>query len=602
MMRSMFAGVSGLKTHQVRMDIIGNNIANVNSAGYKSSRATFQEMLSQTMRGASAPADAKGGTNPQQIGLGVQLGSIDVKHTQGNTQSTGYLTDLAIEGEGFFILGQGANRQYTRAGMFGLDNGTEGNLVSLVNGARVLGYKADQNGIIDLNTTLEPLYISASETITPRATDTVYFAGNLDNRYSTGQVVGRTVQVYDSRGREHTVTVDLKKLQDNAWEWDANWLMVSDAVPMHENLISNNGKYIVYSGGPGLEMRDVLTGQVVADSTDGRLWTSKIVSGDGPTFEFDAALQAGADVKAMSDGGYLFLTSELSLTKELVAFTPSIAPVSSYDGNNSRLEVGSRYEVTGDADAGLRLLDRSGNLVATSLDGVVWVPQVADSSQPAPSNITFARALTAGTTVAVSGTTSSDLTLTATNIRDFNPTIPAAERAIDFNRDGSYAGVGQNQVSFAPTLSERVELTFDFSDFTMYADTFTGKFLGQNGYTSGSLESYAIDQNGVIVGSFSNGLTRALGQVALARFANPAGLERSGSTMFVDTPNSGQAQVGAAGIPGYGQISPSALEMSNVDLSQEFTEMIITQRGFQANSRIITTSDEMLQELVNLKR
>ncbi|NMB19563.1 MAG: flagellar hook-basal body complex protein [Firmicutes bacterium] len=122
MMRSMFAGVSGLKVHQVRMDIIGNNIANVNTAGYKSSRATFQDMLSQTMRPATAPTDTRGGTNPQQIGLGVQLGSIDVKHTQGNTQSTGYITDLAIEGEGFFVLGQGENRQYTRAGMFGLDN------------------------------------------------------------------------------------------------------------------------------------------------------------------------------------------------------------------------------------------------------------------------------------------------------------------------------------------------------------------------------------------------------------------------------------------------------------------------------------------------
>ncbi|NLJ74416.1 MAG: flagellar hook-basal body complex protein, partial [Firmicutes bacterium] len=126
--------------------------------------------------------------------------------------------------------------------------------------------------------------------------------------------------------------------------------------------------------------------------------------------------------------------------------------------------------------------------------------------------------------------------------------------------------------------------------------------MSQDGYTNGALESFAIDQNGRIIGSFSNGLTRALGQVALARFANPAGLERTGSTMFGETPNSGDAQIGAAGIPGFGSIAPSSLEMSNVDLSEEFTEMIITQRGFQANSRIITSSDEMLQELVNLKR
>jgi flagellar hook protein FlgE len=146
-------------------------------------------MLSQTLRAATAPTGARGGTNPHQIGLGVQLGSIDVKHTQGNTQSTGYITDLAIEGEGFFVLGHGANRQYTRAGMFGLDNGTEGNLVSLLNGERVLGYKADSDGYIDPNSALEPMYISASETITPRATTKVHFTGNLDNRYSAGQIM-----------------------------------------------------------------------------------------------------------------------------------------------------------------------------------------------------------------------------------------------------------------------------------------------------------------------------------------------------------------------------------------------------------------------------
>ncbi len=147
-----------------------------------------------------------------------------------------------------------------------------------------------------------------------------------------------------------------------------------------------------------------------------------------------------------------------------------------------------------------------------------------------------------------------------------------------------------------------MEIELDFSQFTHYADAFTGKFLNQDGYTNGTLESFSIDQNGRIVGSFSNGLTRNLGQIALARFANTGGLERVGSTMFVESANSGNPQIGAAGLPGYGSISPSSLEMSNVDLSEEFTDLIITQRGFQANSRVITSSDEMLQELVNLKR
>lgn len=487
MMRSMFAGVSGLKTHQVRMDVIGNNIANVNTAGYKASRATFQEMLTQTMRGASAPTDARGGTNPLQVGLGVQLGSIDVRHTQGNTQSTGYVTDLAIEGDGFFILGQGENRVYTRAGIFGLDSGTEGNLVSLVNGMRVLGYKADREGKIDPNSPLEPLYISASETVSPRATEDVYFSGNLDLRLRPGERRDRTVQVYDSRGREHTVVVGLTHQGDNQWSWDAHWQIVSNTIPLaRAGSLEPNVEYsVVENGGYELQGAD---GTAVATSTDGVKW---LVADTGYEFEFVGKLNNNEQVKVTLEQGMLLLTVQ-------------------------------------------RKLDQEG--------------------------------------------------------------------IISFNEDGSYSDVDSNEITFSPANAQDLKIELDFTQFTQYADTFTGKFLSQNGYTSGALESFTIDQNGVIVGSFSNGLTRNLGQVALAKFANPGGLVRTGSTMFAETANSGTAQIGSPGVPGYGQIAPSSLEMSNVDLSEEFTEMIITQRGFQANSRIITTSDEMLQELVNLKR
>lgn len=487
MMRSMFAGVSGLKTHQVRMDVIGNNIANVNTAGYKASRATFQEMLTQTMRGASAPTDARGGTNPLQVGLGVQLGSIDVRHTQGNTQSTGYVTDLAIEGDGFFILGQGENRVYTRAGIFGLDSGTEGNLVSLVNGMRVLGYKADREGKIDPNSPLEPLYISASETVSPRATEDVYFSGNLDLRLRPGERRDRTVQVYDSRGREHTVVVGLTHQGDNLWSWDAHWQIVSNTIPLaRAGSLEPNVEYsVVENGGYELQGAD---GTAVATSTDGVKW---LVADTGYEFEFVGKLNNNEQVKVTLEQGMLLLTVQ-------------------------------------------RKLDQEG--------------------------------------------------------------------IISFNEDGSYSDVDSNEITFSPANAQDLKIELDFTQFTQYADTFTGKFLSQNGYTSGALESFTIDQNGVIVGSFSNGLTRNLGQVALAKFANPGGLVRTGSTMFAETANSGTAQIGSPGVPGYGQIAPSSLEMSNVDLSEEFTEMIITQRGFQANSRIITTSDEMLQELVNLKR
>lgn len=604
MMRSMFAGVSGLKAHQVRMDIIGNNIANVNTAGYKSSRATFQDMLSQTMRPATAPTDTRGGSNPQQVGLGVQLGSIDVKHTQGNTQSTGYITDLAIEGEGFFVLGQGENRQYTRAGIFGLDNGTEGNLVSLVNGERVLGYVANQDGVIDPNSSLEPLYISASETITPRATNTVFFAGNLDNRLSAGTSVDRTVQVFDSHGREQTIVVNLEKLSgDNAWRWDADWLLVSDTFPSLNNEIENNGEYLVYGdSGSGFEMRD-LTGSIVAKSGDGRMWTSRRTDDTdpsqpftGPNFEFETPLAPGFEVRAVTDKGSIFLTSSMSLKRQFSFQTNTpVSGTPAPDFSSTLFETDSFYKVYQDNEGRFQLTDSKGVSVATSSDGTSWKAIPATPSDPEV-DFDFGMKLAPGSIIK----TDSATVLTA-DVRSYSDS-GLADRTIQFNQDGSFSGLLDNKVRLEPALADALDIELDFTDFTEYADAFTAKFMHQNGYTSGALESYAIDQNGVIVGSFSNGLTRNLGQVALARFANAAGLQRSGSTMFVDTPNSGTAQIGAAGVPGFGLISPSSLEMSNVDLSEEFTEMIITQRGFQANSRIITTSDEMLQELVNLKR
>ena len=508
MLRSMFVGVSGLKAHQMRMDVIGNNIANVNTAGYKASRVTFQEMLSQTTRGATAPTANRGGSNPQQVGLGVQLGSIDVKHTQGNPQSTGYITDLAIEGDGFFILAEGEdglNRLYTRAGIFGLDiGGTKGNLVSLVNGMRVMGYRAE-NGIIDY-TSLKPLYISGSQTIEARATDQVVFGGNLDSRYTEGTGVRRTVQVYDSLGTEHTIVVDLTKTnEDNTWDWQAYWLVPSSAIPVDQaGEITPNARYVVHGDklwkvDPDYEYSgSEPPGEVVASfDVDDEVWR---VEDEGAEFTFGTPLANGTFLTAASDGSSLVLTAELAVGQ-------------------------------------------------------------ADSDTDSDTRIKF-------------GTNGSFLG-------------PKPEKAV---------------ISFDPAGAESIRIKLDFTQFTQYADTFTGKFLSQNGHTSGALESFTIDQNGVIVGSFSNGLTQALGQVALAKFANPGGLMRSGSTMFMESTNSGSAQVEPAGAPGFGQIIPSALEMSNVDLSEEFTDMIITQRGFQANSRIITTSDEMLQELVNLKR
>lgn len=411
MMRSLFSAVSGLKTHQQRMDVIGNNIANVNTPGFKRSRVTFQDMLSQTIRGASQPVEGgRGGTNPMQIGPGVSLGSIDLIMGGSSLQDTGKETDLGIDGDGFFVLSDGSRTYYTRVGNFDFDE--DGSLISLFHGMHVQGYMPDDPD------TLTDIKLNINETENAKATTKMEIGGNLDSRIDVGSPDSKVVLrhiVYDSKGQEYTVPIELTKTGDNQWTW-----MVA------EDTIEDS------------------TGQIIDNSV---------------------------------------------------------------------------------------------------LSGV-----------------------------------------------------------ISFNNDGTFSYTTSSNITFKPTDSDSVNITLDFSGMTQYGSDHDAAVEKQDGYKSGVLESYTIDQRGTIVGVFSNGITRNLGQIALCRFANPAGLMKEGNSLYSLTSNSGTANVGIPSSGGFGSITPSSLEMSNVDLSTEFTDMIITQRGFQANSRVITTSDEMLQELVNLKR
>src|SRR5690606_23788409 len=219
MMRSLFSGVSGLLVHQTRMDVIGNNIANVNTVGYKTSRVTFQDMLYQTLRAATAPSMDRGGTNPRQVGLGVQLGTIDVIHSPGNLQPTGVATDLAIRGNGFFILMDGSQQYYTRAGVFDFDQ--EGWLVSKASGMRVAGWNADPvSGLVDTNKPLEEIKIALDQTLPARATTKVELTGNLSADAVSGDTVARTVTVFDSLGRRHELLVEFTPGgSPNQWEY-----------------------------------------------------------------------------------------------------------------------------------------------------------------------------------------------------------------------------------------------------------------------------------------------------------------------------------------------------------------------------------------------
>ncbi len=456
MMRSMYSAVSSLKAHQLKMDVIGNNIANVNTVGFKGSRVTFQEVFSQTLRGAGRPQEGgRGGTNPQQVGLGVGVSSMDTFHMRGSVETTGYNTDLMINGDGFFMVSDtsgGANKNYTRAGNFGLD--TDGNLVT-PDGYYVLGYQADENGV--LTESLTGLKISKSLTSPPKATEKAIFEGNIDSNLAA-PVVGppaipggkfqSVMKVHDTLGNAHNIEMTFER--------------------------TGNG-----------------TG-----------------------------------------------TNAASI-REFTAYVSKVGEVDTSAGSPKTIKL---------------YFNSAGELCNT--DGTI----IYDADNPLPS----------------SSITISDGT---------NPNDPPV-----FGGTGTFKG------------AEALNIKLDFNSLKSYSKDSDAAALKIDGYASGKLEDFTISANGEIEGVFSNGDVKLLGQVRLANFKNPAGLLKTGSNMYRETSNSGEAIMGSPGTGGFANLQPGALEMSNVDLSREFTDMIVTQRGFQANSRIITTSDEMLQEIVNIKR
>lgn len=434
MQRSLFSAVSGLRNHQTRMDVIGNNIANVNTTAFKSGRATFKESFSQVLTGASRPVIGQGGVNPIEVGMGMQLASIDTVFTQGNLETTGVTTDMAVQGNSFFIVGQGNQSFYTRAGNFTPD--ADGRLVSPTNGFVLQGRMAT-NGV--LNGAVTDIKLPAGQTAPAKATTQASISGNLDSSApvitaanlatptdaelaapeNAASVTQTSKAVYDSLGVTHDVTMIAWKVASNKWDFKLN--LAPDT-----------------SGG-----------------TPSSLGTGSF------TFKSDGTLDTTASV----------------------------------------------------------------------------IPTVT-----------------------------------------FTPTGNAAAVTIKLDPGAGSTGV------------------------TSFASRNTALLRDQDGYTAGTLDRITVGRDGTIVGAFSNGTNQALAQVALADFNNPQGLERAGDNMYTLSANSGSPVIGYSGRETSSTIASGALEMSNVDLAQEFTEMIITQRGFQANGKMITTSDEMLQNLIDLKR
>ena len=463
MMRSLYSGVSGMQNHQTRLDVIGNNIANVNTTGFKKGRVNFQDMISQQLSGAAKPTEEVGGVNPKEVGLGVMVASIDTVFTQGNLQSTGVGTDVAIQGNGFFVLKDGEETFYTRAGAFGIDR--DGTLVNPADGLRVQGWMArDLNGEMIINTAgnTEDLIIPVGSKDPAKATENVNFACNLDK--NTPEILeGATpadiakgtwateFKIYDSFGNTHNLAVSFTRVTGTPNSWLAT-----------VNVDPDN-----------------------ADFTQTRV--------------------------------------------------------------------------------GLGTTDGTGNTFVVNFDNTGTLLSVSDS--------------------AGNGTNPEGEIIVQTSF-----TVPES------NLDEAGNPLRQTLNINLGTIGSQKNTV------TQSASASSTKAFYQDGYTMGYLDNFKIDQTGVITGVYSNGTNRPIGQIAMASFTNQGGLEKAGNNTYMQSNNSGLANIGTSGIAGKGSLLAGALEMSNVDLTEQFTDMIVTQRGFQANSKTIQTSDTLLETVLALKR
>lgn len=723
MMRSLYSGVSGLKNHQTRMDVVGNNISNVNTTGFKSSRVTFSDTLSQTLSGASSPANGLGGTNPKQIGLGSATSSIDTLFTDGSVQSTGVNTDLCLSGNGLFIVKNGEQTYYTRNGNFKFD--AQGYYVNS-DGLKVQGWCSETpGGTYDTKAQPGEIKIQTGETMAAAATTKTDLTKNLNSAEATIQGLKLT----EKKG--NTITVSPRS--SGAWSVgpykstitdlkvgfkDTNMSVVGTATGSYAmgKTYSFGGANIVGSTKNG----DTLNIPVTSTDTykvGTNLSSFGVASVNGTTVNLDN----GCTLTNNSNTSYTISLSNQTNADQITPLTIQSANANYTKGGTVVLTVTS---VSGNV---VTLTDATNNNTFQLINNS-GVHYWDGTTQPAPTNpvtqittkvqsIAYnstdtidklsgtvngdAVEMTSGSLVPNDGLTVSNLTLTVddasieVNAKDNTvytagddytsevlsvtldmsdgttstetsgtytignskplttlmtvydslgnkhdvvlyltktkvdsttgnqwtasvntdgsgiqeivgsdgkvTTVSMEDAVIQFDTNGGYAdGAGISTLTLTNGATGTQNITMDFTGLTQYSGSNTA-FASADGNAAGTLKSVSIDSNGVITGTYTNGLNVARGQVAIAQFNNASGLTKSGNSLYTQSNNSGTANVGTISALGC-TVTPSALEMSNVDMASELTDMIVTQRGYQSNSKIITVSDELLETLINMKR
>ena len=551
MLSALFSGVSGLQNHQTELNVIGNNIANVNTVGFKGGRTTFAETLVQSLSGAQGPNGNYGGRNPMEIGLGMRIASIDQLFNQGNLEATGNTTDLAIQGDGFFILSDGEQNYYSRAGAFQMD--ANGYLIAQGGGLHVLGLMADAAGNINGNETAIQLPIN--EKAAARATTEISYYCNLNANASQEQIWTANL-AFTSSESPATTTTEINELDQVNEDLDDGDQITISGTDHDDNSVTATFTY--GTGNDGTTLSDLLA-------------------------VINAAYSSGTSTSTAS----LDASGKLVLTDDVAGSSETTISMSFVDQGSASAMVVPSFLETQEGTQGSH---------STSI-------YVYDSlGEQHRAEVTFQQDLT------TYNSWSWEIVVDNGAINATNGSLSGNTGAVTFNPDGSVATFTGGPLSFTPSGALPMVIDLNggsqgsFAGLTQFASPSNTVALNQDGYGMGILESFSIGTDGTVVGNFSNGVTRSLAQISLARFNNPGGLENLGGNLFRGTMNSGEALIGANSDERGGSIHAGYLEMSNVDLSQQFTKMIVAQRGFQANARVITTSDYLLNEIINLKR
>ena len=745
MLRSLYSGISGLRNHQLAMDVTAHNIANVNTTGYKSQRITFKESLSQSLKGSTRPTETAGGINPMQVGLGMSVGSIDTILSQGALQNTGQITDLAIEGQAYFAFSNGVGNFYSRNGAMQFD--ATGRLVSATNGFTLQGLMADGDGTFAPEAVPGDIKIPFGETAPAKSTTEISYQCNLNtDSAGLGTVLHTARYLHTSDSTDSlTAMFDGKGNDLNIENGDVMKIIFTDSAGVEQSVLYPVDDHPV-SPAPGtigtLEnlraaMQTILSastpgatvtiddpanpgshpGQLFVDGATGItnltvknttrptsdpfvsnlfLWTgpvagessgtalnpadytdplSEIKSSTGEPLGLESMdlITVGAaiggetiladddpsrdlDGDGNPDGGLLYsdggafladgvtpnpLVGIVTTMQDLLDYTqqrlalPNEIPNSSGSTDPSielnphldgdlRAPIGS-IMIRGQAQKAFEITGLSISATNSNNNAVTPTPfnanMISTELQTARDTTVHATSIevfdeaggphTVTTTFTHSGIPNKWLWRMTTNGGE--QIVGGDSGTLTFGEDGSPSSWSfndnNNQFRFNPMNgSSEVMMNLDigapdiFTGLTQFNSVTTAAAKEQDGYAMGQLSDITITEKGDINGVYTNGVNKTIAKVLLTDFANPAGLLRTGDSMYSVSNNSGDPVMQAPGDGTTSIIKPGTIEMSNVDLAEEFTKLITIQRGYQANSKVITTSDELLTELVNLKR